>query len=177
MSLLTTKQFKQVDSDPTKTVESKVQRTMRKLKSTISPYEYKKLYPTGSSPGKFQENFDIILRRIYDHKELEIQITKSEMKEMLTLSTKNVHFTYNRKIFVQTDGINMGSPLGPGLADILMTELEKTLLPDIYIRYMKFWRRYVDDTVFYVKIDSIKHKSFFISNCFTHFAYKVTLKN
>ena len=50
MSLLTTKQFKQVDSDPTKTVESKVQRTMRKLKSTISPYEYKKLYPTGSSP-------------------------------------------------------------------------------------------------------------------------------
>ena len=83
------------------------------------------------------------------------------MKEMLTLCTKNVHFTYNRKIFVQTDGINIGSPLGPVLADILMTELEKTLLPDIYIRYMKFWRRYVDDTVSYVKIGSIKHKSFF----------------
>ena len=51
----------------------------------------------------------------------------------------------------------MGSPLGPVLADIFMTELEKTLLPDIYIRYIKFWRRYVDDTTSYVKIGSIKH--------------------
>ena len=78
------------------------------------------------------------------------------MKEMLTLSTKNVHFTYNRKIFVQTDGVAMGSPLGPVLADIFMTEIEKTLLPDIYVRYIIFWRRYIDDTISYVKI-SIKH--------------------
>ena len=51
----------------------------------------------------------------------------------------------------------MGSPLGPVLADIFMTELEKTLLPNIYIRYIKYWRRYVDDTISYVKIGSIKH--------------------
>ena len=79
-----------------------------------------------------------ILRKIYDHKELDTSITKSEMKEMPTLCTKNVHFTYNRKIFVQTDGVAMGSPLGPVLADIFMTELEKTLLPGIYIHYIKF---------------------------------------
>ena len=100
---------------------------------------------------------ELILRRIYDHKELETSITKSEIKEMLTLCTKNFHFTYNRNIFVQTDGVAMGSFLGRVLADIFMTELEKTLLPDIYIRYIKFWRRYVDDTISYVKIDSIKH--------------------
>ena len=79
------------------------------------------------------------------------------MKEMLTLCTKNANFTYNRKIFVQTDGVAMGSPLGPVLADIFMTELDKTLLPNIYILYIKFWRRYVDDTISYVKIGSIKH--------------------
>ena len=44
MSLLT---------DPTKTLESKVQRLLRKLKSKLSPYKYKKLYPTVSCPGKF----------------------------------------------------------------------------------------------------------------------------
>ena len=38
-----------------------------------------------------------------------------------------------------------------------MIELEKTLLPDIYVLYIKFWRRYVDDTISYVKIGSIKH--------------------
>ena len=245
MSLLTIKQFKQVDSDPTKTLDSKLQRWLRKLKSKLSPYEYKKWYSTGSSPGNFygteklhklpangkidnlpirsivsnintaatyqlakhlskvlsplresehsikstndfirqinkelipagyemvsfdvewlftnvplNRTIDLILRRIYDHKELETSITKSEMKEMPTLCTKNVHFTYNRKIFVQTDGVAMGSPLGPVLADIFMTELEKTLLPNIYIRYIKYWRRYVDDTISYVKIGSIKH--------------------
>ena len=42
MSLLTIKQFKQVGSDPTKTLDSKLQRSLRKLKSKLSPYEYKK---------------------------------------------------------------------------------------------------------------------------------------
>ena len=76
---------------------------------------------------------------------------------MLKLCTKNVHSTHNRKIFVQTDGVAMGSLLGPVLADIFMIELEKTLLPDSYFLYIKFWRRYVDDTISYVKICSIKH--------------------
>ena len=58
------------------------------------------------------------------------------MKEMLTLCTKNVDFTYNRKIFVQTNDVAMGSPLGPVLS--VMTELGKTLLPDIFILYIKF---------------------------------------
>ena len=100
---------------------------------------------------------DIILGRIYDHKELDTSITKSEMKEMLTLCTKNVHFTYNRKIFVQTDSVAMGSLLGRVSADIFMTELEKALLRDIYIHHIKCWKRYVDDTISYVKIGSVKH--------------------
>ena len=58
------------------------------------------------------------------------------MKEMLTLCTKNFDFTYNRKIFVQTNDVAMGSPLGPVLS--VMTELGKTLLPDIFILYIKF---------------------------------------
>ena len=76
---------------------------------------------------------------------------------MPTLCTKNVHFTYNRKIFVQTDSVAMGSLLGRVSADIFMTELEKALLRDIYIHHIKCWKRYVDDTISYVKIGSIKH--------------------
>ena len=76
---------------------------------------------------------------------------------MLTLCTKNVNFRYNRKIYLQTDRGAIGSRLGFVSTDIFMTELEKTLLPDIYSCYIKFWRRYVDDTISYVKIGSIKH--------------------
>ena len=55
MSLLTTKHFKQVDSDPAKTLESKVQRSMRKLKSKLSPFEYKKLYEQVHAQESFME--------------------------------------------------------------------------------------------------------------------------
>ena len=84
------------------------------------------------------QTLDIILKRIYDHKELKTQITRCEMKKIFTLCAKNVHFTYNRKIFVQIDGVATVSLLGPVLADISKTELEKILLPDIYILYIKF---------------------------------------
>ena len=72
------------------------------------------------------------------------------MKETFALCTKNVHFTYIRKVFVQTDSVAMVSLLTPVLADIVMTDLEKTLLPDIYILYIKFWRKYIDDAISYV---------------------------
>ena len=55
MSLLTTKHFREVDRDPTKVLKSKEQRSMRKLKSKLSSYEHKKLYPTGSCPGSLIE--------------------------------------------------------------------------------------------------------------------------
>ena len=53
LTLLSTKQFTTLTNDPTKTLESKVQRTLRKIKSKFTEQEYKKLYPTGSCPWKF----------------------------------------------------------------------------------------------------------------------------
>ena len=53
MSLLASNQFKHIPNDPTKWLESKAQWTIRKVKSKLSEQEYKKLYPTGSCPGKF----------------------------------------------------------------------------------------------------------------------------
>ena len=41
---------------------------------------------------------DLVLKRIYDNGELSTDITRSEMKEMSTLCTKNVHFTFNNDI-------------------------------------------------------------------------------
>ena len=39
--------------DPTKSTEENVQRRIRKIKSKLTIQEYKRLYPIGSSPGKF----------------------------------------------------------------------------------------------------------------------------
>ena len=35
----------------------------------------------------------IILKRIYDHRELETKISRKEMKDLLLVYTKNVHFS------------------------------------------------------------------------------------
>jgi len=73
---------------------------------------------------------DIILDRIYNRKELNTEITRNELKESN----------------IQTDGVAMGSPLGPVIAGIFMVELEQKLLPELSTM-MTPWFRYVDDTI------------------------------
>ena len=50
----------------------------------------------------------------------------------------------------------MGSPLGPTLANILMTELEDDIIrPLITLDKLKFYVRYVDDTLILAKPEDI----------------------
>ena len=53
LSLLNTDSFIQLDHDPTKAIEGKIQRVARKIKNNLTKQEYSRIYPTGSSPGKF----------------------------------------------------------------------------------------------------------------------------
>ena len=53
LTVLSTKQFQKLKLHPTKSIEEKVQRIVRKIKSKITIQEYKRLYPRGSCRGKF----------------------------------------------------------------------------------------------------------------------------
>ena len=53
MSLLNSNQFEKLDHDNTKDVEEKVQKTLLGIKKAIGEEEYKKIYPSGSNPGRF----------------------------------------------------------------------------------------------------------------------------
>ena len=99
---------------------------------------------------------DVILKRIYNENEVNTNIPKQQMRDLLLLCTKNVHFSYNGDIYTQADGVAMGSPLGPVLAGIFMVELERTILPTLR-EHMSPWKRYVDDTISYIKEESIEH--------------------
>ena len=44
-----------------------------------------------------EETIEIIFKKIYVNKEMTTDIPKQEMKELLILCAKNVHFTFNNK--------------------------------------------------------------------------------
>ena len=93
---------------------------------------------------------DLVLKRICDNGELSTDITRSNMKEMLTLCTKNVCFTFDGDMYLQTDGVAVGSPLGPVLAGIFMIHLERSLV-FVLKGQLSFWKQYVDDTITFIK--------------------------
>ena len=69
---------------------------------------------------------------------------KTLFEKLLSLCVKDVHFLYNDQWWQQTDGVSMGSPLAPTLANVFMSHLEKSIA-----HYSgaspKFYTRYVDD--------------------------------
>ena len=69
-------------------------------------------------------------------------LDKDAFEKLLTLCSVDTVFQFNQKYFVQKDGVAMGSPVGPLLANIYLSHLEKSL-PDIGVN-IKLWKRYVD---------------------------------
>ena len=74
------------------------------------------------------------------------KIPKDVFRNLLTVVTKKSFFMFNNKFYKQIDGVAMGSPLGPALANIFMYSFENKWLK-YYPYSLKpvFYRRYVDD--------------------------------
>ena len=244
LAFLEGRQFQKLETDPTKSFQSRVQRKMLSMKKAFSKDTYKKLYPSASHPGlyfglakvhKLDKNapkveslplrpvisnigtatyeiskylskviapiakssytiestkdfinklkgqhigsdfvmtsFDVtslftnvpldytinvILDKIYKKKLINTKLKREEFKQLLELCTKEMHFSFEGEIYKQVDGVAMGSPLGPVLANIFMVELENTLVPQLG-RKMALWERYVDDTFTFIHKNEIEN--------------------
>ena len=61
---------------------------------------------------------------------------------------------FNGELYNQIDGVSIGSLLGPTLANILMIELEDDIVRPLFTsEKLKFYIRYVDDTLLLAKLD------------------------
>ena len=66
-----------------------------------------------------QETIDIAINLIFNHN-LNLNITKKELKKLFLFATSQIHFLFNGKFYDQIDGVAMSSPLAPVLANIFM---------------------------------------------------------
>ena len=81
---------------------------------------------------------------------------KKTIKKLLLDSCSKTTFSYDNVIYKQCDGVSMGSSFAPVLANIILTELEKVVVtPLMKNGILKFYCRYVDDTLVLVKEDQI----------------------
>ena len=93
------------------------------------------------------ETIDIILQKIYIDKKSGTIIPKREIEDLLHLCTRNLYFSFNGEIYVETDGVAMV------LANISMVELKNTIMTRLENK-IKMWKRYVDDKAGFAKVDS-----------------------
>ena len=66
---------------------------------------------------------DFILKKVYNENKIQTNITKTVLKGLLYLCTKQIYFTFSNNTYIQCDWVAMGSPLGP-LLNVFMASLE-----------------------------------------------------
>ena len=72
-------------------------------------------------------------------------ITKYVFRKLLTLVTEG-NFMFNGELYKQVDGLAMGGPLGPSLANFFLAHLEKTKFVNCTFNHQpKLYLRYIDD--------------------------------
>ncbi len=90
------------------------------------------------------ETIDIAVDILFNNNS-NIEMSKIQMKKLFLFATAQTHFLYNGEYYDQIDGVAMGSPLGPVLANIFMGHHEKIWLGQYSGPGLLFYRRYVDD--------------------------------
>ena len=75
-----------------------------------------------------EETVDICVHNLYSDNENPPNIPKHNFRNLLKIATKETSFMFNNKYYKQVDGVAMGSPLGPVLANIFMCSFESKWL-------------------------------------------------
>jgi hypothetical protein len=76
------------------------------------------------------------------NKTYHLQLERSELANLLNLAVKNQLFQLDGKLYRQGDGVAMGSPLGPLIANTFMCSIEQYLVDNN--RMPSFYHRFVE---------------------------------
>ena len=86
------------------------------------------------------ETIDICTKALYED-DTNLKLRKASFIRLMNLATSAIEFSFDGHMYRQIDGVAMGSPLGPTLANIIMGYLEEQYFlnnqkPLMYVRYV-----------------------------------------
>ena len=95
------------------------------------------------------EAIDILARKAFKNNwfndTYDLNLTRTDLVDLLHVATEGQLFQFDGALYEQTDGVAMGSPLGPPLANVFMCSIEGSVKSQG--KLPEFYRRYVDDTL------------------------------
>ena len=103
------------------------------------------------------EAIEIALEELYKKPtNVESALSRDQMRKLLNFAVRDKPFRFLNDQYSQVDGVAMGSPLAPILADLFITKMEQKL-NRFSTNRPKIWLRYVDDVlcVFDINVEKI----------------------
>ena len=77
-----------------------------------------------------KQTINIVLKRICNDKLADTTLTNCSLKKLLADCCTKIAFSFNN-LYELVDSVSMDSPLGPVLANIILTEYEKVVVSDL----------------------------------------------
>lgn len=94
------------------------------------------------------------INRRWEYIEKETNISKKDFIDIIKFVTSSTYFTFNNVKYKQIYGAPMGSPLSPIIADLVMQDLETTVLNTLNIE-ARYYFRYVNDVLIIIPEDKV----------------------
>ena len=106
-----------------------------------------------------EETINIISNEIFSNKTHYNNFDKASFKTLLSLASNESFFIFNGTPYMQVDGVSMGSPLGPTLANSFLCHHEQLWLDRCPLEFKPlYYKRFVDDTFILFREQSHSNK-------------------
>ena len=93
------------------------------------------------------ETIEISVKKLFGRNKKYKGFSRQQFKTLLSLAVKDSFFLFNGTYYEQVDGVAMGSPLGPTLANIFLCHWEEIWLKKCPKQFRpEYYNRFMDDT-------------------------------
>ena len=125
------------------------------------------------------ETIQLITEDMFKDAETVSNFNKKQFTQLLNFAMKDSPFIFNNNLYIQQDGVAMGSPLAPTFANAFLGHYEKIWLDECPLSFKPLlYKRYVDDTfLLFSDPEQIPKFLAYLNSRHTNIKFTVELEN